>query len=53
MKRWSVTALIAAMLAVGTTIPQHATADDEADYEALNLIHLDESIRCRTSACRT
>ena len=44
MKRWIVTALIAALLVLGTTVSQRATADDEADYEALNLFIFPESI---------
>ena len=44
MKRWTITALIAVLLVFGTTGSHRATADDAADYEALNLIHLDESI---------
>lgn len=44
MNRWTVTALIAAILVLGTTVSHRATADNAADYEALNLIHLDESI---------
>ena len=44
MNRWTVTALIAAMLVLGTTVSHRAAADNAAEYEALNLIHLDESI---------
>ena len=44
MNRWTVTALIAAVLVLGTTVSHRATADNAAEYEALNLIHLDESI---------
>ena len=44
MNRWIVTALIAGLLVLGAAIPHRAAADDAADYEALNLIHLDESI---------
>ena len=44
MNRWTVTALIAALLVLGTTVSHRAAADNAAEYEALNLIHLDESI---------
>lgn len=44
MNRSTVTALIAAILVLGTTVSHRATADNAAEYEALNLIHLDESI---------
>ena len=44
MKRWIVTTLVAGMFILGAST-SHRTADaDEADYEALNLIYLDESI---------
>jgi len=44
MKCWIVTTLIAGLLVLGSATPHPAAADAEADYEALNLIHLDESI---------
>ena len=44
MKRWIVTTLIAGLLVLSTATPHHATADDEADFEALNLFLLPESI---------
>ena len=44
MNRSTVTTLIAAILVLGATVSHRATADNAAEYEALNLIHLDESI---------
>ena len=44
MKRWTVTALVAGLFVAGVATLQPTAADDAAAYEALNLIHLDESI---------
>ena len=44
MKHWIVTALIAGLLVLGVTTPHRAAADDEADFEALNLFFFPESI---------
>lgn len=44
MKRWVVTTLIAGLLVFGAVTPHYAAADDEADFEALNLYLFPESI---------
>ena len=44
MKRCFVIALIAGLLVLGALLPHRAAADDEADYEALNLFLFPESI---------
>ena len=44
MNRCIVTTLVAGMLVLGVSTSYRTAAADEADYEALNLIHLDESI---------
>ena len=44
MKDWIVISLLVALLVLGLTTPHRSTAADEAAYEALNLIYLDESI---------
>ena len=44
MQRWVVTALVTGLLAFSVAAPQSTAADDEADFEALNLFFFPESI---------
>lgn len=44
MKRWTVAALIVGLLMLNVATPHRAAADAEADFEALNLFLLPESI---------